>query len=232
MNMQRIVTAAACAGFGAHALASGVNLYSQDFESANNAEYTMSLQGDGTLNHFMRTNVAVNLPFYEYHNSSGTFVSGLDDLFEGSDRMVTTRSIDITNMANLQFAVDLAAGNFLAGNYVNNSLALEYQIDGGMWTSMMSVDPLAGSAVIYGSNEPDGTPITSTFSTFSTGIADIGSAMTIRATWRGGFTFDYIGLDNILVTGDNSIVVVPVPPAAFAGLAMLAGLGAYRRVRK
>jgi len=30
----------------------------------------------------------------------------------------------------------------------------------------------------------------------------------------------------------NSITVVPLPPAALGGLAMLAGLGAYRRIRK
>ena len=31
---------------------------------------------------------------------------------------------------------------------------------------------------------------------------------------------------------DNNVNVVPLPPAAFAGLGMLAGLGAYRRIRK
>jgi hypothetical protein len=32
--------------------------------------------------------------------------------------------------------------------------------------------------------------------------------------------------------GFNSVSVVPLPPAAFAGLGMLAGLGAYRRIRR
>jgi len=31
---------------------------------------------------------------------------------------------------------------------------------------------------------------------------------------------------------ENTVVAVPLPPAAFAGLGMLAGLGAYRRVRR
>lgn len=39
-----------------------------------------------------------------------------------------------------------------------------------------------------------------------------------------------IGFDD--VTFGSSVNVVPVPPAAIAGLGMLAGLGAYRRVRK
>lgn len=46
------------------------------------------------------------------------------------------------------------------------------------------------------------------------------------------FSRDGNGLSFFNMTVDNSVSVVPLPPAAIAGLGMLAGLGAYRRVRR
>ncbi|CAN0600321.1 unnamed protein product, partial [Laminaria digitata] len=46
-------------------------------------------------------------------------------------------------------------------------------------------------------------------------------------------------LNHVLISGPGalgessfSVSVVPLPPAAFAGLGMLAGLGAYKRIRR
>jgi hypothetical protein len=52
-----------------------------------------------------------------------------------------------------------------------------------------------------------------------------------------GYVVNSIGLNSgayrVDVTGDGiGVSVVPLPPAAFAGLGLLAGMGAYRRIRK
>ncbi len=54
-----------------------------------------------------------------------------------------------------------------------------------------------------------------------------------------GITYDWRGLTMAGASGltsvsmhETTVNVVPLPPAAFAGLGMLAGLGAYRRVRR
>jgi len=236
MNMHRYVAAVACAGFGANALAGGLNLYSQNFDNILDGYSTTTDFFDSNQHFTTGTQGDFNATGHNaYVGGDGQFFSALN-AWSGSFyglSVLTLDTIDISGKTNLQFAMDIAADHAFIG--WEGFVEAEYQVDGGGWATLFDVTGLVvfGPPLFSSSFSPDdGLILTNAFSTITADLSSLsGNDLDIRFTFEIEF-FEYIGLDNILVTGDNNVAVVPLPPAAFAGLGLLAGMGAYRRIRR
>lgn len=215
-----------CAGSMASA---GTVFYEQGFNTgpaASGSTYGMSFQAAPSTDparHFTHSTSA--LPSYQ--GVDGGFVSGLYTDFYTTlpTPVLTTSSFSLDGNSTVQFAIDLAVHSSGSLWSSTSGVDFEYSTDGGSnWASIFSVNTNGSDDVlpILG-----GTTITRTFSTFTTSISGLsGTDMQVRVIWARVGLGESLGIDNLAVS------VVPVPPAAFAGLGLLAGMGAYRRFRK
>jgi len=217
---------ATCAALAANA-AAGTVLYSQDFEATGvGSGYTTTNQYITTphYTHFLHTDGSA-LAGSGYTNTTGSFISGLNtDFFGAPVPVVTTDSFDITGETNLQFAIDLATRNASPLWIASSQVTFEYRVDGGAWVDIFAAD---SDGVNFGTPTVDGVAITNAFATFTADISGLnGTTMEVQVVWANLSTIESLGIDNMTIS------VIPLPPAAFAGLGMLAGLGAYRRIRR
>lgn len=221
----RTLSIVAIGAAGSLAQASTV-YYSQDFEAdgvgySMSAPYTVSNQS-----HFLYGTTST-APLSTYSGTSGNFVSGFNTNYFGTSRNVTTDSFNIAGVSELDFAVDLATHTIVPSWEDTSHVEFEYRVDGGSWESIFTAD---SDGADPGAPFVNGVAITNTFSTFSSTISGLsGSIMEIRVVWMDMNPGDSLAIDNIFV---SSLAAVPLPSAALAGMGMLAGLGAYRRVRR
>lgn len=199
--------------------------YSQDFE-ADSVGYSMSPAFTvGTTAHFLYGTTSTS-PLSGYSGTSGNFVSGFNTNYFGVSRTVTTDSFNIAGVSELDFAVDLATHTIVPSWEDTSHVEFEYRVDGGSWESIFTAD---SDGADPGAPFVNGVAISNSFSTFNSAISGLsGTTMEIRVMWMDMNPGDSLAIDNIFV---SSLASVPLPPAALAGLGMLAGLGAYRRTR-
>ncbi len=227
MNIS-LISLAACAALAGNA-AAGTVLYTQDFETPESG-YTTTNQYIVTPHyaHFIYTDSST-LAGSGYTNTTGSFISSMNtDWFLGHATLgtptLTTDSFDITGETNLQFAIDLATRNASPLWIATSQVTFEYRVDGGAWIDIFAAD---SDGVNFGTPTVNGVAITNAFTTFTADISGLNSTnMDIRIVWANLSTIESLGIDNMTVS------VIPLPPAALAGLGMLAGLGAYRRLRR
>jgi hypothetical protein len=145
------------------------------------------------------------------------------------------------------FNAEFEDGNIANGTFLFDSLAvlatdLVLNTSGGSTYSAANITNILGDVdfgdqyafwAVDPSNGPDYTDdIVLNLRFFTDGdllnpivsFTDLGSCSDSNCNGRNNI----VNVISVSLTG----VVVPLPPAAFGGLAMLAGLGAYRRVRK
>lgn len=174
--------------------------------------------------YFLRTTSGGPYAGTNFGGADGGFVAGLNTNYSAGPYTMTTDAFDISGSSMLEFSFDLARqsnGSFWGeDSYVD----FEYSIDGGAWDSLITVDTggVDNTLPLF-----DGVAITNTFATFSTIIGGLsGTSMELRVTWTDLSVGDSLGIDSV------HVAAVPMPPAALAGLGLLAGLGVYRRLRR
>ncbi len=212
-------------------------VYFQDF-STQGSGYTTSVTefSDGSGDYFTQTDGSNINSRANYTNNDGSFFAGMDIDGEGASLPVSlsTGTFDISGSTNIQFAIDLAESDAFsdsnndwdAGDYVS----FEYQVDGGAWENIFTAEN--DGSTFNSAAFINGVEITNSFSTFTADLSAIsGMNMAVRLIWNLNAGDEDLAIDNIRITADN-MAVVPLPPAAIAGLGMLAGMGFYSRVRK
>jgi hypothetical protein len=222
--------------FAGATTAHAADLYFQDFETAGDG-YTTSIAEftDGGQDYFLRTdgsNINGNIG---YVGRTGFFFGGQDIDGEGATLPVslTTAAFSIAGNTMLQFSVDLAEDRANDNNQdwdALDSVRFEYAVDGGAWQEIFTAEN--DGSTFNSAAFIDGVRITDTFRAFSADLTGvIGDSMQVRLVWNLSDGDEDLAVDNIRVTG-QTIAVVPLPPAAFAGLAMLGALGVARRFRR
>lgn len=221
----------------AGSIAQADTVYFQDF-STQQSGYSTSVTefSDGSGDYFTQTDGSNIDSRANYTNNDGSFFAGMDLDGEGSSLplSLTTDTFDISGSSNIQFAIDLAESDAFSNS--NNDwddsdyVSFEYQVDGGAWESIFSA--VNDGSQFNSAAFINGVEITNSFSTFSADLSAIsGMNMAIRLVWNLNSGDEDLAIDNIRITADN-MAVVPLPPAAIAGLGMLACMGFYSRVRK
>jgi len=211
--------------------ASAGELFFEDFDTApliGDSEYSLSPQfQSGTTSYFLQSNTPTVVGgTTNFDNTDGGFVAGLNINANTNDpRRMTTDSFDISGSPVLQFSFDLALHSVGSSNWDGDSrVEFEYSTDAGTtWETLTTVEAASNNtAPLF-----EGAAITNTFTTFTTTMGGFsGTSMQFRVIWANLGPGDSLGLDNLQVSA------VPLPPAAVAGLGLLAGMGAYRRLRR
>lgn len=143
-------------------------------------------------------------------------------------------AVDTNGYSNLSFAVDLAqdlTSNGADDGDILDFVNSEHQVDGGSWMNIFSAinDGVSDFNTLAYVN---GVAVTDTFSTFNADLTGVtGSTMALQVVWSLNSGDKDLAIDGLNIFGE-SIAVVPVPTAAFAGLGMLGLMGASRRFRK
>jgi hypothetical protein len=229
--VQTAVISAAAAAASAHAS----EVYSLDFESAGGYTTSVAEFSDGSTDYFLRTNGAGIASSVNYHNADGSFFAGQDIDGEGAGLPVslTTSTFSIAGFNTLRFYVDLAEDAAGDGNQdwdAPDFVRFEYAVDGGAWEEIFT----AGNdgSTFNAAALVNGTAITDVFATFQADLAGVtGSTMAIRVVWSLDAGDEDLAIDNIRITG-QPIAVVPLPPAAWAGLGTLALIAGARAARR
>lgn len=218
-----------CAG-----VANAADLYYQDF-SSQGVGYSTSVAefSDGAGDFFTQTDGSNFGSFVSYLGADGSYFAGMDLDGEGAGLplILTTDTFDISGATNLQFAIDLAEDDDGSNQDWDSSdfVSVEYSIDGGSWMSIFEVEN--DGSIFNTAPLVNGVEVTETFSTFMADLSSLsGSTMAIRLVWNLNAGDEDLAIDNISLTGD--LAVVPLPPAAWAGLGMLGLMGAVRLRRK
>lgn len=230
MRRTLTVTALAAAACSAHA----ADLFVLNFEAAGGYTTSIAEFTDGGSDYFFRTNGSGMAASNVYNGATGSFFAAHDIDGEGATLPVslTTSTFSIANHNNLRFAVDLAEDDDGANqdwdlpDYVN----FEYSLDGGSWQSIFSA--INDGSTFNSAAFINGVEITSTFSTFSADLSALtGSTLAVRIVFSLDAGDEDIAIDNIRVTGD-AINIVPLPPAAWAGMGLLATIAGVRAARR
>lgn len=242
MKTNQLIALAVAAAAG---VASADSVYFQGFD-AQGVGYTTSTDGlggagiefsDGSFDFFAHSDTAVDSSV-SYSGANGGYFAAMDT--NGSPGptslplYLTTDTFSISGYTGLSFAVDLAED--LASNGANDwdltdYVHFEYQVDGGSWTNIFSVinDGVTQFNTLAYVN---GVAVSDTFSTFNADLSAVtGSTMTLRAVWSVDSGDEDLAIDGLSIFGET-VAVVPLPTAAFAGLGMLGLMGASRRIRK
>lgn len=213
--------------------ASGGALYFEDFDDAPGAgdsQYDLSstqFQSGPVFNptsYFLRLASATPFNNSTFNGAQGGYIAGLNTNSTTDTHTMTTDGFDISGSPMLQFSFDLArhsSGSFWGDQ---SEVEIEYEIDGGGWESLTTIDTngIDNVAPLFGSTE-----ITNSFQTFTTTLNGMsGTSMQLRITWADLGPGDSLAVDNITVTA------VPLPPAVFGGLGLLGGLLVVRRLRR
>ncbi len=218
------------------AAASGAaELYLQDF-STQGLGYSTSVAefSDGGYDFFSQSAANSWNANVVYNGADGDYFAGMDLDGEGAGLplALTTDTFNITNTTNLQFAIDLAEDDANDGNNdwdLGDFVSFSYQVDGGAWTNIFSA--INDGSIFNSAAFLNGTEITDTFTTFTADLTGVtGSSLAIRIDWNLNSGDEDLAIDNIRITGET-MAVVPLPPAAFAGLSLLGIMAARRRFR-
>jgi len=224
-----------CTALGANAAGSTV-FYTQDFELGVGNGYTTTSQGtfgSPPSAHFIQTTNGSAFSS-TYSNTSGSFLSGSNvDSFSGlasfGTPIMTTDTFSIIGETRLQFAIDIATNTTTPQWQSTSVVNFQYRVDSTSdadWVDIFAATDPDG----HSQSAPpsiNGVAITNNFSTFTANITNLsGSSMDIRVVWTDLSTLESLAIDNINVSS------APLPSAALAGLGLLAGLGAYRRIRR
>ena len=211
-------------------LANAGDLFLLDFESSAGYSTSVSEFTDGSGDYFMRTSGTGFSSSVNYLGADGTYFAGqdLDGEGAGLPLVLTTDTFNIAGASSLMFAIDLAEDNSSDGNEdwdASDSVAIEYSLDGGTWTSIFSV--INDGSTFNSAAFVSGTEVSDTFSTFGADLSALsGSTLAIRLVWDLNAGDEDLAIDNIYISG--TVSVVPLPPAAWAGLGMLGLMGACR----
>ena len=211
-----LLSAGVCAGAGSTALAG-------EFQFGNSTLYA-------NINSFS----------FAYTTMSGNGTSTITDTYTGTSAYATASFSDSSFSFFLQtaYSADDVFGN---DGTVSASIGASFtvlqdvtvRLDPGATSSSFELFSRDSSGYGYGYNYPMGTrtyygsdtldiflTANTTYTLFATGIGYWDSWFAGQ-TRRGGEAFSM-----------TIVSAVPLPPAAFAGLGMLAGLGAYKRIRR
>lgn len=231
MSKTRIIAAIAVAPGAAHA----ADLFVLDFETPG-AGYTTSIAEftDGASDYFTRTNGSNIASSHQYHNATGWFFAGQDIDGEGASlpQILTTATFSIAGSNALQFHVDLAEDRASDNNQdwdLTDYVAFEYSVDGGAWQNIFTV--MNDGSQFNSAAFVNGVQVTDSFSTFTADLSGVvGSTLAIRVVWQLDAGDEDLAIDNLRVTGQ--LAVVPLPPAAWADLGMLATMAGVRGLRR
>jgi len=218
--------------FTAGSAAFGGDVYLLDFESASGYSTSVTEFTDGNTDYFMRTDGSDLNSGTEYFGADGSYFTGQDMDSEpgiGLPVYLTTDTFSIDGYTNLMFAIDLAEDNSNDGNEdwdASDSVAIEYQLDGGAWTEFFRVEN--DGSTFNSAAFVDGVEVTDLFQSFSADLSALsGSTLTLRMVWDLNAGDEDLAVDNLRISGD--LVVVPLPPAAWAGLGMLGLMAGVRK---
>lgn len=242
MKTNQLIALAIAAAAG---VASADSVYFQGFD-AQGVGYTTSTDGlggsgiefsDGILDYFTHSDAAVSSTI-NYNGANGGYFAAMDTNGspgpEALPLYLTTDTFSINDYSELSFAVDLAedlASNGADDWDILDYVHFEYQVDGGSWNNIFSVinDGMTEYNTLAYVN---GVAVTDTFSTFNADLSGVtGSTMALRVVWSIDSGDEDLAIDGLSIFGET-IAVVPVPTAAFAGIGMLGLMGAYRRTKR
>lgn len=232
MHRPLLITAFAAVTGPTHA----ADLFLLDFETASGYSTSVAEFTDAGSDYFFRTNGSGMAASNVYNGASGSFFAAQDIDGEGATLPVslTTSSFSIANFNNLRFAVDLAEDRASDGNAdwdLLDYVRFEYAVDAGTWTEIFSVIN-DGVTTFNTAAFVNGVALTDTFRTFSEDLTGLtGTSMTLRIIFSLDSGDEDIAIDNIRITGD-AINVVPLPPAAWAGMGLLAAIAGVRAARR
>ncbi|MEP2935404.1 MAG: hypothetical protein ABJM06_06790 [Gilvibacter sp.] len=129
-----------------------------------------------------------------------------------SDQTLTITGIDITGGINLELDILIAEDDEGANedwDAANDSVIIEYQIDGGGYQNLLAVE----ADIATGSNSQpsldtdfngvgDGTVITDAWTNFNAAITGTGATLDIRISFNLGADDEDIAIDNIRITSN------------------------------
>jgi hypothetical protein len=197
-----------------------------DFESAGGYNTSIPEFSDGDSDYFTRTDGSGISSSISLINSDGSFFAAQDIDGEGAvlPVLLNISNIDISNLTNLQFSIDLAEDDDGVNEDwdANDYVRISFSIDGSPYQNLLFIE----SELAFGNNgKPridtdfdgvgDGTEITDTFSEFTESIAGTGAILELRIEFNLNAGDEDIALDNIRVCGvdssidSNSTVVAP-----------------------
>ncbi len=209
-------------------------LWSESFETdGEGVTYTSSFSfNDGSSDHYGRTDGSdVSGP---YTGQDGTFFWAAEDWDDaGGDgqtiKTLTFNSIDVTGATALQFRGLFATGDELTGWDSNDTLRVEYSMDGGAFTPLVvfsSSVPAATNGGLFVDNDGDETgdvQMTGAFTLVTQDIAATGSSLVIRiycdspqVSGNESFAFDLLEVynNNVAVDGCTDPLADNYDPAA------------------
>lgn len=164
-----------------------VTIWSEDFSSYSNGTLSGTGSGASPVNWNSQTGAAVNGGLILASNTRNTGSSTL-----GNPLIWITDPIDISTFTNVGYSISTGAFNtneFENSGGAQDNFALEYRINGGSWIQVFS---LSGST---------SQPINPSYSV--SGLS--GFTLEIRATFHNTAGNENYTIDNVLVTGFNSI---------------------------
>lgn len=166
-------------------------LWSESFETDGEGinYFSSNTFNDGSSDHFARTDGS-NVSG-AYSGKDGSFFWAAEDWDDnGGDlltrKTLTFQSIDITGASALQFRALFATELVGAGWDSNDTLRVEYSIDGGAFLPLLnfsSIVPATTNGGLYYDSNGDGTgdvQMTSAFSLITKDIVETGSALVLR----------------------------------------------------
>jgi hypothetical protein len=209
-------------------------IWSESFETdGEGTTYTSSNSfNDGSSDHYSRTDGSDVSGGYS--GQDGTFFWAAEDWDDGggdglSVKTLTFSSVDITGATALQFRGLFATGDVDNGWDSNDTLRVEYSIDGGSFTPLLvfsSTAPATTNGGLYLDNDDDGTgdvQLTSTFSLITRDISETGTSLVIRVycdspqvSGNESFAFDLLEVYNndVAVDGCTDPLADNFDPAA------------------
>lgn len=229
----KLGTVLLCFALAGAPTAHAADLYVQDFETTTGYSSSTQFKSSDGSDFFIRTDGSDLGANIAYGQSDNFFFAGQDiDTGIAGPAFLTSDAFSIAGSTMLQFSVDLAEDDLDSGFAqswdLGDSVRFEYMVDGGEWQEIFTASGTADNTAA----RIDGREIKGSFETFTADLTGVtGDFMTIRLVWDLDANGEDLAVDNIRVTGQR-VAVVPLPPAAFAGLAMLGALGIARGLRR
>lgn len=196
--------------FSFASLCASAQVFTEDFESGSGGYTTSSAEcTSGTSDYFTLTDGTGISPTFTGTTGSYFGAQDIDGCAGSGTETITWSGINISGCTGLSLSIDAAEDDdgtnqdWDATDFVH----IDVSIDGGAFQNVIWFE---GSTTGFNS-EPshdtdfngvgDGTAVTSTWQTFTGGIAGTGTTMVIRITISLNAGDEDIALDNIIVTG-------------------------------